>query len=124
MQITITDNAYKSKTWERIKAARTAAESAGFLFNGVRYDSDPLSLQRISSAVTLAILAQSAGQPFAIDWTVADNSVVALDAAGMIGVGLACGQYVASVFDRARVLREQIEAATTADELDGLQWAA
>ena len=124
MNITITDNAYKAKTWERIKVARAAAESAGFIFNGMRYDSDPLSLQRISSAVTLAMLAQSAGQPFAIDWTVADNTVVPLDAAGMIGVGLTCGQYVASVFDRARVLREQIDAATTADQLDALQWTA
>jgi hypothetical protein len=55
---------------------------------------------------------------------VADNSVVTLDAAGMIGVGMACGQYVASVFDRARVLREQIEAATSADQLDALTWTA
>lgn len=122
MNITITSSAYADKTWERIKAARAAAESAGFLFNGVRYDSDPASLQRISSAVTLAMLAQSAGQPFAIDWTVADNSVVALDAAGIIGVGLACGQYIAGVFGRARALREQIEATTTADELDAIVW--
>lgn len=122
MLITITDSAYRIKTWERIKAARTAAEGAGFLFDGVHYDSDPASLQRISSAVTLAMLAQSAGQPFSIEWTVADNSVVTLDAAGMIGVGLACGQYIAGVFNRARVLREQIEAAATADELDAIAW--
>ena len=122
MKITIKDRAYAEKAWARIKSARAAAESAGFLCGGVRYDSDPASQQRISSAVTLAMVAEAAGQPFTITWTAADNNVISLDAAGMIAVGQACGQYIADIFARARTLREQIEAATTADQLDAIVW--
>lgn len=122
MDIVITGSAYRDRAWERIKAARDAAEKAGFLHDGVRYDSDPISCQRIASAVVLAMLATQAGQPYQTNWTTFDNSVVSLDAAGMIGVGLACGQYISSVFETARTLREQIESATSADELDAIQW--
>lgn len=122
MQITITDDAYRAKTWERIKAARDAAEQAGFVYNGMRFDSDRVSVGRIGNAVTLAMLAQMFGQPFSEDWTLADNSVVTLDAIGMMAVGMACGQYVGPIFNRARVLREQIAAATTADQLDAIVW--
>lgn len=122
MEITLNASPYRDATWERIKAARSAAEAQGFLCNGVRYDSDPASVQRISASVVLAMLAQQAGAPYSIDWTTFDNSTVTLDAAGMIAVGLACGQYIAGIFDQARALRTQIESATTADELDGIQW--
>lgn len=124
MDIVITSSAYKDAAWERIKRARSDAEGAGFVHNGVRYDSDPLSCQRIASAVVLAMLAMQAGQPYSIDWTTFDNTSITLDANGMIGVGLACGTYIASIFTQARALREQIDAATTADELDAIQWTS
>lgn len=122
MEITISTSRYRDAAWERIKSARSAAEQEGFLCNGVRYDADPISCQRIASAVVLAMLALQAGAPYSIEWTTFDNTSVTLDANGMIGVGLACGTYIAGIFSQARALREQIESATSADELDAIQW--
>jgi hypothetical protein len=122
MNITITSNEYAEKTWERIKAARAAAESAGFLYNGVLFDSDPVSMQRITGAVSLAMLAQAAGEPFSQTWTVADNSTVELDAAGMLAVGVALGTHISAIFEKARDKRAAIALAATADELDAITW--
>ena len=122
MNITIADNGYAEKTWERIKAAREAAESSGFLYNGVLFDSDPVSIQRISGAVSLAMLAQAAGQPFSQTWTVADNTTMELDAAGMLAVGVALGTHISVIFEKARDKRAAIATATTADELDAITW--
>lgn len=124
MEITLTSTAYREAAWERIKAARSEAEKAGFLCAGVRYDADPLSCQRIASAVVLAMLAMQSAQPYSIEWTTFDNKSVTLDAAGMIAVGLACGKYIGDIFNRARTLRERIHAATTADQLDAIQWTS
>lgn len=122
MNITITDNAYPEKTWERIKAAREAAESAGFLYNGVLFDSDPVSVQRITGAVSLAMLAQAAGQPFSQTWTVADNTTMELDGPGMLALGVALGAHISAIFEKARDKRAEIALATTADELDAIAW--
>lgn len=122
MNITITDNAYPEKTWERIKAAREAAESAGFLYNGVLFDSDPVSVQRITGAVSLAMLAQAAGQPFSQTWTVANNTTMDLDGPGMLALGVALGAHISAIFEKARDKRAEIAFATTADELDAIVW--
>lgn len=122
MKLTINNNAYREKTWARIKLARDAAEGGGFLYNGVKFDSDPTSVQRISGAVTLAMLAQTMGTPYSQDWIVADNSTMALDAQGMISVGIALGMHVKAVFDRSKAVRAEIAAATTAAQLDAIVW--
>ena len=112
----------KDHAWERIKRDRFKAEAAGFLHNGILFDSDPVSITRISGAVQLALLAQMAGQSFAITWTVADNSTIELDAAGMIAVGGALGRHVNAGQERGRILREQIAQAASADALDAIVW--
>lgn len=122
MNITITDTTYAEKTWERIKAAREAAEAAGFLYNGVLFDSDPVSIQRISGAVSLAMLAQAAGQPFSQTWTVADNTTMELDGPGMLAIGVALGEHISAIFEKARDKRAEIAQATTADQLDAIVW--
>lgn len=122
MKITITDNSYKEKTWERIKVARDAAEYGGFTFNGVMFDSDPTSRARINGAVTLAMLAQTMGQPYSEDWIAADNSAMPLDAQGVIGLGIALGTHVKGVFDRSKTVRAEIDAATSAAQLDAIVW--
>lgn len=123
MKISFVDTSYADAAWERIKAARDAQAAAGFTYNGITYDSDPVSVGRINAAVTTAILAQSMGQPYSIDWTVADNSVVTLDGPGMMSMGLACAQHVGAQFDRARALRDKLAAATTKADIDAVTWS-
>lgn len=109
----------KHDKWAQIKAARAAAEDGGFAWDGSTFDSDMASNLRISGAVQLA---QIVGGAFSIGWTLADNSVRTLSAAQMVAVGVAAGQHVAAQRATARALREQIQAATTPQELEAIAW--
>lgn len=112
----------QTQTWSRIKSIREAVEFGFFESNGHTFDGDSESRSRIQGAAQLAMLAQSTAQPFSIDWTLADNTQVTLTAAEMIGVGVSLGQHVNNAHSIARVLRAQIEAATTPEELETIQW--
>ena len=104
--------------WEQIKRARANAEFGGFTWDGSPFDSDAISQSRIQGAVQLAAMAPG----FTIDWTLANNSVRNLSAADLAAVGVALGLHVGTQHAKARVLRAQIEAATTADEVDAVVW--
>lgn len=108
----------KDAKWAEIKAARSSAEYGGFTWDGSAFDSDAISQARIQGAVQLAGMAPE----FSIDWTLANNEVRTLSAADMLAVGAALGLHVATQFNRARVLREQIEVATTADAVAAIVW--
>lgn len=109
----------KEYTWKRIKTARTLAEQAPFECNGYLYDANKA---QISGAVQMALLAQLAGQPFSIDWTLKNNTTKSHDASEMLALGIALGKHVSNIFDKGRRLREQIDTATTVAELDAINW--
>ena len=104
--------------WAQIKRDRDEAEFGGFTWDGSPFDSDAISQSRIQGAVQLAAMAPG----FTIDWTLANNSVRNLSAADLAAVGVALGLHVGTQHAKARVLRAQIEAATTADEVDAVTW--
>ena len=108
----------KAQQWALIKQARTQAEYAGFTWDGTTFDSDAISQQRISGAVTLAQMSPD----FVIDWTLADNSVRTLIRAEMVAVGIALGMHVQAQFARAQGLRLQIEAASTPEQVAAVVW--
>lgn len=81
---------------------------------------DAKSKQNVNGLVTMALIAQGAGAPFSSDFTLADNSVVTLNAAQMIGLGVAVGQYVEAVYGHARTLRDAIEAAEDHGALEAI----
>jgi hypothetical protein len=116
--------AARDRRWAVIKGQREQAEGGGFTWNGSGFDSDAISQSRIQGAVLLATLASLNGQPFTIDWTLIDNSVRTLDGPAMIAVGQALGVHVATCHATARALRQQINAATTIDAVEGVQWPA
>lgn len=105
--------------WAKIKAARETAEFGGFTWDGSRFDSDLTSQSRIQGAVQLAGL-----DPvnFSLDWTLADNSVRALNAQDMTAVGAALGAHVAAQHALGRTLRSQIEAASSPAAIDAIAW--
>ncbi|WP_215408435.1 DUF4376 domain-containing protein [Janthinobacterium sp. JC611] len=111
----------KARTWARIKAARSVAEAADFTCGGVLYQADK---DRIVGAAHMALIAQAAGQPYSIDWTLSDNTYLTLDAAGMIAVGAALGAHVATAFAIALHLRGRIAAAASFDALEAIVWPA
>jgi hypothetical protein len=108
----------KDAQWTLIKQARSAAEYAGFAWDGSTFDSDAISQNRITGAVTLAMLSPA----FTIDWVLADNTTRLLDQAGMAQVGGALGAHVAAQFAKGVMLRAQIEAATSQAEVESVLW--
>lgn len=110
--------AHKDAKWEDVKQSRTAAEYGGFTWDGSVFDSDQVSQARINGAVTLAT--QDGG--FNVNWTLADNTVRILSAVDVIAVGVALGQHVNACHEKARVLRAQIEAAATVEDIEATVW--
>jgi len=108
----------KSAQWATIKQARSNAEYAGFTWDGSTFDSDAISQNRITGAVALAQMSST----FSIGWVLADNTVRTLNQPDMLAVGAALGNHVAAIFAKGVLLREQIEAATTAEEVAGVVW--
>lgn len=108
--------------WTAIKAAREGEEFGTFTWDGSTFDSDLTSQSRIQGAAQLAQIALAAGQPFSIEWTLANNTARTLDASQMIAVGMAMGAHINACHQKARALRQQIDAATSAAEIEAIAW--
>ena len=114
----------KKRKWVEIKAAREAAITAPTMEtpHGA-IDADDRSIQNITRALVAwrEALALGVG-PATIDWTMADNTAATMTidqlgqvAAILLGRGDAAHQ-------KARLLRAQIDAATTATEVAAVMW--
>ena len=82
------------------------------------------SRARIVGAVTAAKIAQDAGQPYSITWTLADNSPAEMDAQTTIDVGLALLAHVDAIHQHSRTLRQQIDSAQALQALAAVRWDA
>lgn len=112
----------QAAAWGIVKSARTVAELAPFEYDGQLYDAD---VTRVAGAALNALMAQLAGVPFSIDWTLADNTVRTLNGAQMQACGLALAQHIETAFGTARAMREAIAAATTpAAAYEAAAWPA
>lgn len=107
----------KVQVWDAVRGARDRAEWWGCSTPLGRADSDPDSQRKVAGAVQMAMIAQAAGAPFSIDWTMQDNRSVTHDAIAMITLGVAVGQHVADCHAAALAKRAAIEAATDASTL-------
>lgn len=102
----------------QIDRARDTALEDGFIFDGVRYDCDDLSVQRITGAAVLGIL----NPAFETPWITFDNSVVTLSASDLAGLGAAAAQHVATQLFKARALKDEVLAATTVEQVSAINW--
>lgn len=112
----------RADKWAEIKKVRDDLEQAGFPYLGKVLDSDPVSVQRITTAVQAAQAAEASGTPFEISWTCADNTPLALDGPGMLGVPAALAAYGNSLHQTGVALRQAIEAATTPEAIAAITW--
>lgn len=112
----------RAAKWSEIKAAREAAEFSSFTCLGYEFDCDRESVTRLMGAIQLAQMALSLGESFAIDWTLADNTVVSLSALDLIQAGQALGVHVNTAHAKARILREQIDVAPDAAAVRAISW--
>ena len=106
----------KTELSAQINAYRDKLISAGFWFNGVRFDSRPEDQKRINGSALLAFMAISAGaqegdyywhggtEPFA--WIAYDNSIVQMDAQTVIEFGKAAAEHERAHVFAARTLKD------------------
>jgi hypothetical protein len=113
---------FKAAHWREMKRHRDLLEASGFPYLGKRLDSDARSVQRINTAVQAAQAAMAVEQPFAITWTCADNTLLALDGAGMLGVPVALARYADHLHQTCKTLRAQIDAAAMPAEVQAIAW--
>lgn len=106
----------------QINAKRDSLETGGFEYLGKVFDSDSISVQRLTSASMTAQLALSQGQEFSIVWTCQDNSNVTLSAVEVVGTVPALAQHSAMLHVKASELKEQVKNATTKEEVEVIVW--
>ncbi len=119
-QMVTLENA-RERTWNRLKLIREQKEAAPFLYNGTLYDADKI---KITGAALGAFMAVSSNQPYTIDFTAADNSVVTLDGPGMMGLGIALLQHIDSVHQIGRAKRDELYApeCDTFEKIAAITW--
>lgn len=100
----------KLAKWAEIKRERAAAIAGGVHVQGIgTFDSDPDSRNNVRD-----------GEPG--EWTLADNSVVTLDAEQLADAQASFRQHLAACHTRGRELRAAIEAAKTIKALEALSF--
>ncbi|MGS0980653.1 DUF4376 domain-containing protein [Burkholderia glumae] len=107
-----------------INAERDQRQGAPFSFNGKEFGADAASISRITSAASLAALARAAGSAYSVDLPAVDGADVTLDADGVTALAGALTAAVSAVFDTARKLKAEIDAASSVAELDAIAWPA
>lgn len=108
----------RSLKWDAIKAARSAQERDTFEWNGNVLQCDESSQMRIQAAVQAAIIDDSVTNV----WTLADNSTQTLNATELKAMGKALADHIKGCHERGRMLKAQIDAATTLQELEAIVW--
>lgn len=104
---------------DEIAAARYDAETGGCAVDGVTIATDRGSQALLTAAVVMARM----DPEFKTQWKCADGSFKQLDAFRLRAIGDAVIAHVETCFAREGELCELINAATTPEELDAIQWS-
>lgn len=106
-----------------ITSARDAYVCAGAMTSfGKVVQTDDVSMRNANGATLAAFMAKMTGQPFSIDWTMADNSVETLNADQMIALGSTMLGFVNAAYARGRVLKDRVLAAADAAAVRAVIW--
>lgn len=103
-----------------LKQVRDSVEYGPFIYNGMVFDGDLDAQRRLSVLVSAAKTAIVSGYSFTKDFTLADNTVVQLNAEDFIGIEMAKLWQVDAAFQEYRLKRAAIEAAKTLEELEAV----
>lgn len=101
------------------KAARDSEEVLPIEYNGNLFDYDEKARDRINAAI-IALDAQ--GTEATIDWTTADNNDVPVTANDLRAIIAAVAVRSNSLHVKYRNLKEQVETAKTAEEIEAINW--
>lgn len=114
----------KLRRWAYIKQRREQAEQSPVTVNGLTFDADTASTQKIAAAVVLAMIAKMASTQFSEEWTLSNNTSALLTGDDLINLGVALGTHVGSVYAIGRNLRTSIDSSTTIAAVNSVDWPA
>jgi Domain of unknown function (DUF4376) len=113
----------RAEAWSRIKRARDAAEFGPFVWGGHTFDGDAVSLSRLGQALEAARFAIATNDAaFTQPWKLANNAWITLTATQVFEVYRARAQNTLDAHLHAEALRMQVDAATSAEQLDAITW--
>lgn len=81
------------------------------------FDADEKSIMRINNAIIVLDITKQT-----VEWTLADNTTKNVTADDLRNVILAIGARSNELHEKYRLLKEQVEACTTKEELEEIQW--
>jgi len=109
----------KDEAWLAVKRLRESRIAAGCTVPGIgTFQTDEKSMANVHEAVSGALLAALTGQPYTIDFTLADNSRPTLNGTQMMLAGKVIGERKSAIHAYSQdVLRAAIYAAADEAEL-------
>lgn len=110
-------NDVKQAKINELKYARDTEEVKPISYQGYRFDYDSKARDRINAAIIA--LDVSKGK---IEWTTADNTEVMVNADDLRGVIAAVAMRSNELHVKYRQLKEQVEACTTKEQLEKIEW--
>lgn len=102
-----------------LKTIRNTEEVKPIAYNGNLFDFDEKARDRINSAI---IALDVMGNDTSIEWTLADNTNITVTANDLRGVIAAVAMRSNELHVKYRQLKEQVEACTTKEQLEKIEW--
>lgn len=97
------------------------------MYVGKPFDFDPLSRERLNVAIQLAQSLKIAGVPGTqqvTDWKLYDNTLLELTVDMLCDMPQAFAQKSAELHQKAWLLKGQVDAATTVEQVNTIKWEA
>lgn len=117
-------DAAKTGKWNQAKNYRDNYASGGCATPSGLIDTDADSQNKLNGAVTAAMISKQASAPFSVDWTMADNSVVTMNADALIAAGMAVVTFLNACQGAGTAIRQSIDAAADQATLDTIDITA
>ena len=103
--------------WEVIKQAEREADAAPFTMDGHVFQAGPNSRKVLAEAAIEALMLVVTGGTTTFEWTLANDSRIALTEAQVLALARGIGARGREVHDKAQLLRAQIYASTTPESI-------
>ena len=109
----------KAEKRKAINKARDAACISDVIAHGRTWQADKVSRELLSDAINLS----QAGLPLPTEWRDKSNVNMPVSSlADLLGIAGAMAAQVQTTYQRSWLRKAQIEAATTAEEVEAIQW--
>lgn len=112
----------RDNKWQTIKSARQAEIYSPITTPYGVFDADATSQKNITDAIMMLQTLAGLGQPSTVNFVRFDNTATELDVSQMVNIGLLLGQRTQAAITKSTTLRQQIAAASSAEQLEAISW--